>query len=496
MSQRMSASSPWASDAGQRLRELLSLGRAQGCLHVSDISSVVDVEPLSPDVMATVRTLLDEQGIRLIEDDLPLTTSAGDVGPPAWPDGDPTAPLDATIRPELAVPDLVPTVAEDPVQPRPVDGGTQVADGRSGAVATPVRRAMPRIDAALRAGGSSDPVRVYLKEIGQVALLTGDEEVALAKRIQAGMEASEQLAEAEAGRAAGAPELDAVTARRLRRLFDDGELAKKELTRANLRLVVSIAKRYVGRGMLLLDLIQEGNLGLMRAVEKFDHTKGFKFSTYATWWIRQAITRAIADQARTIRIPVHMVESMNKVHRLQRQMVQELEREPTVEELADRVAMSPERVRDILRISQDPLSLDSPVGEEDDSNLADFIPDGGAEAPAEAAAKMMLGEAVVEALAGLSDREKQVVRLRFGLDDGQARTLEEVGKEFGVTRERIRQIESKTLAKLRHPAAQPEAAGLPRRRLTAGSCRRRWRRRRAPIRSKCWSPPYGPTAVG
>jgi RNA polymerase primary sigma factor len=312
------------------------------------------------------------------------------------------------------------------------------------------RRPMPRLDPTMRGvGGTSDPVRMYLKEIGQVALLTAEDEVSLAIRIQAGLESAERLADLSA-----MGELETIERselRRLRRLVADGDQAKAELTQANLRLVVSIAKRYVGRGMLLLDLIQEGNLGLMRAVEKFDHTKGFKFSTYATWWIRQAITRAIADQARTIRIPVHMVESMNKVHRVQRQMVQELERDPTVDELAERVAMSPDRVRDILRISQDPLSLDSPVGEEDDSNLADFIPDSGAEAPAEAAAKMMLGEAVVEALAGLSDREKQVVRLRFGLDDGQARTLEEVGKEFGVTRERIRQIESKTLAKLRHP---------------------------------------------
>jgi RNA polymerase primary sigma factor len=298
-------------------------------------------------------------------------------------------------------------------------------------------------------GTSSDPVRMYLKEIGRVPLLTAAEEVTLAKRIEAGGLVSEKLADLAAANELGSLEFQ--ERRRLERLARDGEQAKSELIQANLRLVVSIAKRYVGRGMLFLDLIQEGNLGLMRAVEKFDYTKGFKFSTYATWWIRQAITRAIADQARTIRIPVHMVESINKVHRVQRQMLQELEREPTVEELADKVGMTVARVREIMRISQDPLSLDSPVGEEDDSNLADFIEDAQAEAPAEIAARMMLNSAVLEALGELNEREQQVVRLRFGLEDGQARTLEEVGKEFGVTRERIRQIESKTLAKLRHP---------------------------------------------
>jgi len=298
-------------------------------------------------------------------------------------------------------------------------------------------------------GASSDPVRMYLKEIGRVPLLTAAEEVTLAKRIEAGGFASEKLADLSALRELDT--LDFQQRRRLERSARDGEQAKSELIQANLRLVVSIAKRYVGRGMLFLDLIQEGNLGLMRAVEKFDYTKGFKFSTYATWWIRQAITRAIADQARTIRIPVHMVESINKVHRVQRQMLQELEREPTVEELAEKVGMTAARVREIMRISQDPLSLDSPVGEEDDSNLADFIEDAQAEAPAEIAARMMLNSAVLEALGELNEREQQVVRLRFGLEDGQARTLEEVGKEFGVTRERIRQIESKTLAKLRHP---------------------------------------------
>jgi len=297
------------------------------------------------------------------------------------------------------------------------------------------------------AGGSSDPVRMYLREIGTVALLTGPQEVELAKRIERGLEAESVLADL----AASGQAIDLVERKKFERVRRDGDRARQELTQANLRLVVSIAKRYLGRGMALLDLIQEGNLGLMRAVEKFDYSKGFKFSTYATWWIRQAITRAIADQARTIRIPVHMVESMHKVHRVQRQMMQELEREPSIDELATKVDMTPARVRDILRISQDPLSLDSPVGEEEDSHLADFIQDPHAVAPADAAAQQMLGQALKEALDELNERERAVVRLRFGLEDGQAHTLEEVGREFGVTRERIRQIESKTLAKLRQP---------------------------------------------
>ncbi len=303
--------------------------------------------------------------------------------------------------------------------------------------------------AAVSQGGNADPVRTYLREIGQVDLLTGPEEVELAKRIEAGVNAEAALADIAAS--GSSREVDVAERRRLQRLVRDGENAKGELTQANLRLVVSIAKRYLGRGLAILDLIQEGNLGLMRAVEKFDYTKGFKFSTYATWWIRQAVTRAIADQARTIRIPVHMVESMNKVHRHQRQMMVELEREPTIEELAAKVDLAPQRVRDILLMAQDPLSLDSPVGEEEDSHLGDFIEDASAIAPADAAAKQMLGQALTDALDELNERERQVVRLRFGLEDGQAHTLEEVGKEFGVTRERIRQIESKTLAKLRHP---------------------------------------------
>ena len=318
--------------------------------------------------------------------------------------------------------------------------------------------------------GSFDPVRMYLKEIGKVPLLTADQEVRLAKRIEAGVHAQILI---DAPGFVSAFEVFAIfhdrglmpLVRIDPRQWDvtdeqrhaqmaivrDGELAKRQLTEANLRLVVSIAKRYVGRGMALLDLIQEGNLGLIRAVEKFDYTKGFKFSTYATWWIRQAITRAIADQARTIRIPVHMVETMNKVLRIQRQLLQEMGREPTVDEIAAKVELTPEKVREIQRIAQEPVSLETPVGEEDDSFLGDFVEDPNVKSPSVEADLTILREDIEEALLELNEREQQVVRMRFGLDDGQIRTLEEVGRHFNVTRERIRQIESKTLAKLRHP---------------------------------------------
>jgi RNA polymerase primary sigma factor len=390
--------------AVKEIQRLISMGRSAGSISVDEVLVALGSPEPTHELIGAITELLANQGITVDPEE-------------------PVEELKTSSDVELATPP--PRAVRAPRAPRP-------------------ERALD----TQRAGASSDPVRMYLKEIGRVPLLSGPEEVALAKRIEAGMAARERLEEIAGldgdDLAAERAHLDAVEA--------DGAEAKRALIQANLRLVVSIAKRYVGRGMLFLDLIQEGNLGLMRAVEKFDHTKGFKFSTYATWWIRQAITRAIADQARTIRIPVHMVETINKVLRVQRQMLQELEREPTVEELADRVDLSPARVREIYRISQDPLSLDSPVGEEDDSNLSDFIEDHQAEAPAEAAARRLLNEAVKEALGELSEREQEVVRLRFGLDGtGQARTLEEVGKAFGVTRERIRQIESKTLAKLRHP---------------------------------------------
>ena len=295
---------------------------------------------------------------------------------------------------------------------------------------------------------TGDPVRMYLKEIGKVDLLTAADEVDLAMKIEAGLDAGNKLEAAEAGEL----ELTRAETRRLSRVEQVGLEAKQALISANLRLVVSIAKRYVGRGMLFLDLIQEGNLGLIRAVEKFDYEKGFKFSTYATWWIRQAITRAIADQARTIRIPVHMVETINKLVRVQRQLLQDLGRDPTPEEIGAEMDMSADRVREIQKISQEPVSLETPIGEEEDSQLGDFIEDSQAEVPPDAASFSMLQEQLAQVLDSLADRERKVIELRFGLVDGHPRTLEEVGREFGVTRERIRQIESKTLAKLRHPS--------------------------------------------
>ena len=313
-----------------------------------------------------------------------------------------------------------------------------------------------KIDLSIPEGVSiEDPVRMYLKEIGKVPLLTAEEEIELAQKMETGAVAKEKIAILEK-RVDGADEAEAEELRQeirnLQRDLDADQEAKKQLAEANLRLVVSIAKRYVGRGMLFLDLIQEGNLGLIKAVEKFDYCKGFKFSTYATWWIRQAITRAIADQARTIRIPVHMVETINKLIRVSRQLLQELGREPLPEEIAEEMNLPVERVREILKISQEPVSLETPIGEEEDSHLGDFIQDDNVPVPADAAAFTLLTEQLVEVLGTLTEREQKVLRLRFGLDDGRARTLEEVGKEFNVTRERIRQIEAKALRKLRHPS--------------------------------------------
>ncbi len=278
-----------------------------------------------------------------------------------------------------------------------------------------------------------DPVRMYLREIGRVPLLSAEEEVRLAQRMERG-------------------KVERLKVVPNRRYVDDGEEAQRRLTEANLRLVVSVAKKYIGRGMSLLDLIQEGNIGLIRAVEKFDYTKGYKFSTYATWWIRQAITRAIADQARTIRIPVHMVETINRLIRISRRLLQDLGREPTSEEIAEQMEISAEKVREIIKVSQEPVSLETPIGEEDDSHLGDFIEDHTALAPADAASHQLLKEQVEDVLDSLTERERKVLQLRFGLDDGRSRTLEEVGKEFHVTRERIRQIEAKALRKLRHPS--------------------------------------------
>ncbi len=350
------------------LEELIRRGKKTGVLTYEEIMDVLEAEDLTPDQIDDIYETLTEKGIEVVSD----VAEAGLEGRVKAQAVKAVVPAEAVPEDELGVPE-----------------GTAI----------------------------DDPVRLYLKEIGRVPLLTPSQEVELAKRVEAG-----------------------------------DEEAKARLAEANLRLVVAIAKRYVGRGMLFLDLIQEGNLGLIKAVEKFDYHKGYKFSTYATWWIRQAITRAIADQARTIRIPVHMVETINKLIRVSRQLLQELGREPSAEEIAAEMDMTEDRVREIMKIAQEPVSLETPIGEEEDSHLGDFIPDEDAQAPADAASFLLLKEQLEEVLETLTPREEKVLRLRFGLDDGRARTLEEVGKVFDVTRERIRQIEAKALRKLRHPS--------------------------------------------
>ncbi len=371
----------------EKLKELVSLGKnKKGVLNDAIVADFFKDVQLDPEQFEKVLETLENNGIELLR--------ATDEEPEDIPDD--------------IVDDIGGGLGDDMFLIEPDDDDLSMEEDIE----------IENIDLSVPDGISiEDPVRMYLKEIGKVPLLTAQEEIELAKRLEKG----------------------------------DAD-AKKRLAEANLRLVVSIAKRYVGRGMLFLDLIQEGNLGLIKAVEKFDYKKGFKFSTYATWWIRQAITRAIADQARTIRIPVHMVETINKLIRVSRQLLQELGREPTPEEIAKEMNLSVDRVREILKISQEPVSLETPIGEEEDSHIGDFIQDDKLPVPAEAAAFTLLKEQLHEVLGTLTDREQKVLRLRFGLDDGRARTLEEVGKEFGVTRERIRQIEAKAIRKLRHPS--------------------------------------------
>jgi RNA polymerase primary sigma factor len=365
----------------EQMTQLVAQGRERGSLTMADVASALDRHELSPDALGDVVRLLGDEGIELVD-----------------------APQEEVEE-----------------EPRPTG----------------------EVDLGRPAAATSDLVRIYLREIGRVPLLTAEDEVELAKSIEAGLFADEKLRGSFALQGAEAADLEFLVA--------EGERAKQRLIEANLRLVVSIAKRYIGRGLVFLDLIQEGNLGLIRAVEKFDYTRGYKFSTYATWWIRQAITRAIADQARTIRVPVHMVETINKLARVQRQLHQDLGREATPDEIAAEMGIEPERVADIQRIAQEPVSLQSPIGEEE-SDLGDFIEDADAVVPIEAAAFIMLQDQLERVLDDLSRREQRIIQLRFGLTDGHPRTLEEVGREFGVTRERIRQIESKTLAKLRHPS--------------------------------------------
>ena len=383
----------------EKLAELIERGKKKGKLSSSELLDVLEDMELGTDQMDKIYDTLENLGIDTVGED---------------------------YMPELA------DTAEPPVEEMEEITEEEIVDPNS----------------LIDNFGTDDPVRMYLKEIGKVNLLTSEEEVELAQAMTAGNAAQEQLDELKAS----GEEIPEELRRELEKTIKKGERARQRLAEANLRLVVSIAKRYVGRGMQFLDLIQEGNLGLIKAVEKFDYVKGFKFSTYATWWIRQAITRAIADQARTIRIPVHMVETINKVIRVSRQLLQELGHDPTAEEIAEEMNMPAERVREILKIAQEPVSLETPIGEEEDSHLGDFIPDEDASEPSEAASFTLLKEQLVDVLGTLTPREEKVLKLRFGIEDGRTRTLEEVGKEFNVTRERIRQIEAKALRKLRHPS--------------------------------------------
>ncbi len=375
------------------IKELIAQGREKGFLTYKQIADALEGLDIDETEAEKVYRSFNDMGIEVISERQSATGSF---------------PAIQTAKDTVTAP--VKTVRPAPLSDEDAEKDSDKANSEKEAAETKIDLSVPE-GVAL-----DDPVRMYLKEIGRVALLTAQEEVELAKRMEMGDQES-----------------------------------KQRLIEANLRLVVSIAKRYVGRGMLFLDLIQEGNMGLIKAVEKFDYRKGYKLSTYATWWIRQAITRSIADQARTIRIPVHMVETINKLVRTSRQLLQELGREPTAEEIAEEMDLTAERVREIQKIAQEPVSLETPIGEEEDSHLGDFIEDVEALAPAEAASFMLLKEQIEEVLYTLNEREQRVLRLRFGLDDGKARTLEEVGREFGVTRERIRQIEAKALRKLRHP---------------------------------------------
>ena len=391
----------------EKLRELFIKGKKKGRLEPAELSEVVDAMDLDGDQMDSIYDSLADLGIDIVTEDF-----TNDI------------PEDM----EPAMEEIAEIEEEELVDPNTLVDSFNI----------------------------DDPVRMYLKEIGKVPLLTGEQEIKLATAMSAGNTAKEKLAQAETGGLTLTEEELAQAKADLKA----GEKAKKQLAEANLRLVVSIAKRYVGRGMLFLDLIQEGNLGLIKAVEKFDHTKGYKFSTYATWWIRQAITRSIADQARTIRIPVHMIETINKLMRVQKQLVQEYGREPTPEEIAEEIHLPVERVRSVLKMAQQPISLQAPVGDSDDTSFGDFIEDKAAENPMEEASFSFLKEKIKDVLDTLTDREREVIEQRFGLRDGSPRTLEEVGRQFSVTRERIRQIEAKALRKLRHPTRISKIKGF------------------------------------